>query len=130
MKSSTTVAQGAVQPVSVDETIAFLLRQNEEAKAVIAKQENSIIDLKSELSVERENSASVSKSYGEAQKQIKFLEDSNAALVRAVAVNESTVALLSQDNAKQKEKARKATSAKYKAYAVAGVVILLKLLIP
>lgn len=116
--------------VSVDETIAFLLAQNNEAKAIIIAQEKRITDLETEAAVERENSASISKSYESAKTEIASLKSSNEALARAVALHENTIALLQTDNAKQKDKAKKATREKYKAYAVAGVVVVLKFLIP
>lgn len=107
-----------------------MIRQNESARDLIAVQKQRIADLESELAVEREDKVSISKSYESAKTEIVSLKSSNAALERAVALNENTIALLQTDNAKQKEKARKATKEKYKAYAVAGVVILLKFLIP
>lgn len=116
--------------VTTDETVSFLLKENREAKNVIAAQENRIKDLESEVSAEKENSASVSKSYDAAKSELVFLRQSNEALRRAVALNEQTVALLQTDNAKQKERAKKATRDKWKAYAVAAGVIALKLLIP
>lgn len=79
---------------------------------------------------ERENSASVSKSYELARIEIASLKQSNEALSRAVAINENTIALLQLDNQKQREKVKAANKAKWKAIAVAASVIALKFIIP
>jgi chromosome segregation ATPase len=120
----------ASSTVTTDETISFLLTQNENAKSVIAAQENRIKDLESEVAVERENSASVSKSYESAKSEIVSLKQSNEALSRAVSLNEQTIALLQTDNQKQKDKAKRATRDKWKAIAVAAGAIALRFLIP
>ncbi len=115
--------------VSVDETIAFLLKQNSDAKDVIAASDKRIADLESELAVTRENSASIGKSYEAAVSEISSLKTANAALSRAVAVNEDTIAKLQADNAKQRDKAKRANRDKWKAIAVAGGIIVLKLIL-
>lgn len=116
--------------VSTDETVAFLLNQNKEAKNVIASQEQRITDLEAELTLERENSASALKSYESAKTEIANLRSANESLRKAVSLNEQTIALLQTDNAKQSEKAKKAMKAKWKAYAALAGVIVLKVLIP
>ena len=97
---------------------------------MIEKQTARIADLESELASEKENSASVSKSYESAKTEISSLKISNEALARAVRINEGTIALLQEDNAKQRDKAKRATRDKWKAIAVAAGVIALKFLIP
>lgn len=97
---------------------------------MLAAQEARIADLESEVAVEKENSASVSKSYESAQFEITSLKKSNEALARAVAINEETIAKLQTDNAKQREKAKKANADKWKVVAVAAGVVILKFLIP
>lgn len=126
-KSDSTTAGSSVGKA---ETVSFLINQVEAARALIAAQENRIGDLENEVAVEKENAASVSKSYELAQSEIVFLKQSNEALNRAVAVNENTIAILQADNAKQREKAKKAVKDKWKAYAVAVGAIALKLIIP
>lgn len=116
--------------VASDETISFLLKQNDNAREVIAAQENRIKELEAEVAVERENSASIGKSYESAKSEISSLKQSNEALSRAVSINEQTIALLQADNQKQKEKAKRATRDKWKAVAVAAGAIALKFLIP
>ena len=116
--------------VSKAETVSFLLQQNENDRALISKQENRIADLESELIVERENSASISKSYETAQSEITSLKTSNAALARAVAVNEEVVAKLQTDNAKQRERATRATGDKWKVIIIAAGIIALKFILP
>ncbi len=116
--------------VSDDETISFLLTQNKEAKNVIVAQENRIEDLENELIVTRENSNSISKSYTAAQSEILSLKTSNAALARAVAINEDTIAKLQTDNIKQREKAKNAQKTMWKVIAGAAGVIILKLILP
>jgi cell shape-determining protein MreC len=116
--------------VGKNETVAFLIRQNENAREVIKTQDARIADLENELAAERENSASIGKSYEAAKSEISSLKTSNEALSRAVSINESTIALLSADNAKQKEKAKRANRDKWKAIAVAAGVIALKFIIP
>ncbi|HEX8637362.1 MAG TPA: hypothetical protein VF692_04820 [Pyrinomonadaceae bacterium] len=114
--------------VGNDQTISFLLTQNENARTVIAAQEIRIKDLESEVAVEKENSASVSKSYESAKSEIVSLKQSNEALSRAVSINEQTISLLQADNTKQKDKAKKANKAKWKAYGVVAVDIALRLI--
>ena len=116
--------------VTTDETISFLLKENKESKNSIAAAENRIADLESELIVERENSASISKSYETAQSEITSLKSSNTALARAVAINEDTIAKLQTDNAKQRGKVKNANKTKWSL--IAGVVglIALKFILP
>ena len=116
--------------VSKAETVSFLLQQNENDRALISKQDNRIADLESELIVERENSVSISKSYETAQSEITSLKSSNSALARAVAVNEEVVAKLQTDNAKQREKAKRATGDKWKVIVIAAGIIALKFILP
>lgn len=116
--------------IKTDETISFLLIQNENAREIIQKQKTRIKDLETENALEQENSASISKSYETAKIEIASLKQSNEALFRAVATNEQTIALLQSDNTKQREKAKNANKAKWKAYAVAAGVVALKFLIP
>ena len=116
--------------VSKSETVAFLIEQNKSANDLIEKQATRITDLENELIVERENSASISKSYDSAKIEISSLKSSNEALARAVAINEGTIALLQEDNAKQRDKLKKANKDKWKAYAVAAGIIALKFIIP
>ena len=108
----------------------FCSKENKESKNSIAAAENRIADLESELIVERENSASISKSYETAQSEITSLKSSNAALARAVAVNEDTIAKLQTDNAKQREKAKRATGDKWKVIVIAAGIIAVKFLLP
>lgn len=115
--------------VSIDQTIAFLLKENEDNKNLIVAKERRIADLEALVAVEQENSASVGKSYEAAKSEIANLKSANESLRKAVSLNEQTIALLQSDNSKQKEKAKKATKAKWKAYAVAAGVIALKFLI-
>jgi chromosome segregation ATPase len=115
--------------VTIDETISFLLKENEEAKTLIGAQETRIKDLESEVAVERENSASVGKSYEAAKSEIVNLKSANESLRKAVALNVQTIALLETDNAKQKEKAKKATKDKWKAYGVTAITIALSYLL-
>lgn len=112
------------------QTVSFLIEQNENARSLISQQEKRIADLENELIVEQENSASVGKSYDLAISEISLLKTSNEALARAVAINENTVAMLQADNAKQREKAKRATLGKWKIYAIAAGVIAFKFLIP
>ncbi len=104
--------------------------QNENARGLIAVQDAAIKDLESLAALERENSASIGKSYEFARSEIVSLKTSNQALARAVAINEDTIAKLKTDNEKQREKAKSAARAKWKAIAVAASVIVLKFLIP
>jgi len=116
--------------VTKAETVAFLIEQNKSANDLIEKQNSRINDLENELIVERENSASVSKSYELAKSEITSLKQSNEALARAVSLNEGTIALLQADNQKQRDKVKQANKAKWKAIAAAAGVIVLKVLIP
>jgi hypothetical protein len=117
------------EPISVDATISYLLTQNETAREVITRQKQRINDLEAEGSVERENSDSLSKSYTSAKSEIASLKQSNEALARAVAINEDTISKLAADNSKQREKAKKATREKWRAYAIAGGILVLKIFV-
>ena len=119
---SPTVAKG--------QTVTFLIEQNENARTLISQQEKRIADLENELIVERENSASIGKSYESAKTEIVNLKTSNESLARAVAVNENTIALLQADNAKQREKAKKAKRDKWKIIAAGAALVALKIFIP
>ena len=116
--------------VTTDETVSFLLSRNKEYKALISEQENRIADLQSELDVEKENSASIGVSYESAKSEIVSLKSSNAALGRAVAINEDTISKLQTENAKQKEKAKNAEKTKWKVIAVAAGIVALKFILP
>jgi chromosome segregation ATPase len=105
-----------------------LIQQNENAREVIGKQEKRIEDLEAELSAEKENSASIGKSYETAKSEIASLKQSNEALNRAVSINEKTIELLRADNAKQRDKAKKANKEKWKARAGAARAVLFQLL--
>lgn len=112
------------------QTVSFLIEQNENARDLIEKQNTRISDLENELIVEQENSASIGKSYETAKSEISSLKSSNDALARAVSINEQTISILQTDNAKQRDKAKKANQAKWKAIAALAGVIALKFLIP
>ena len=116
--------------VGKNETVSFLIQQNENARTLISSQEKRIADLENELMTERENSGSLVKSYDAAKSEIVNLKSSNEALSRAVAINESTIAVLKDDNAKQREKAKKANRDKWKAILVAAGVVAIKLALP
>ena len=96
---------------------------------MIEQQDVRISDLEAELAVEKENSASIGKSYESAKSEIASLKTSNAALARAVAINEDTIAALQTDNAKQRGRAKKANADKWKVIAAASGVFILKLLL-
>lgn len=115
--------------VSSDKTIAFLIEQNTSANDLIEAQKLRIADLENEAAAEKENADSLAKSYAGARSEIDALKRSNAALERAVAVNESTIELLKSDNGKQREKAKKANREKVKAYIIAAGAIALKFLL-
>ena len=107
-----------------------MIQQNEIARELIEKQEARISDLENELMTERENSVSIGKSYVAAKSEITSLKTSNAALARAVTINEDTIAKLQADNIKQREKAKNAEKTKWKVIAVAAGVIALKFILP
>lgn len=112
--------------VSREETVAYLINQNKAANELIAAQKNRITDLEAEVADERENSASLGKSYEAAKSEISSLKSANEALSRAVSINEQTIELLKDENAKQKDKAKRANRDKWKAIIVAAGVIALK----
>lgn len=112
--------------VDAPDTVAFLIRQNETARDLIEAQEKRVADLEAELMLEKENSASIAKSYEAAKSEISSLKTSNEALARAVAINENTIAILQTDNAKQRDKAKKAVRDKWKAILVAAGLFALK----
>ena len=121
--ASPTPAPTETVKVSRGKTVAFLIEQNKNACEVIALQERRITDLEAELAAEKENSASLGKSYESAKNEIASLKESNAALARAVKINEGTIALLQEDNAKQRAKADKANKEKWKARVIAVIAI-------
>jgi TolA-binding protein len=116
--------------VPADQTISFLLDQNDKAKSLITAQEKRIQDLEAEFSAEKENGESIGKSYTAAQSEIDSLKAANEALHKAVSVNEQTISLLQNDRDKWKDKAKKGKKAKYKAYIGLAGMIALKFLLP
>jgi len=116
--------------VPADQTVTFLIDQNEKARALIAAQETRIKDLEAEVAAEHENGESLSKSYTAAEAEITALRQANEALHKAVAVNVQTVAMLQTDRDKWKDKSKHERNSKYKAYVVIAGVIALKLLLP
>lgn len=116
--------------IPADQTISFLLDQNEKAKSLIAVQEKRIADLEAVSAAEKEAGESVSKSYSLAQGEIESLRSANAALHKAVLLNERTIALLETDRNKWKDTAKKEKRSKYKAYIITAGVIALKFFIP
>ncbi len=119
-----------LKTVPKNETVSFLIEQNKNARELISVQENRIAELETEVALERTNSESIGKSYEVAKSEIVSLKSENESLRKAVALNEQTIALLQTDNVKQKEKAKKATRDKWKAYGVAAIAIAAHLLIP
>jgi len=122
-----------IQPsstVTTDQTVSFLLDQNEKARDLIAAQEKRIADLETEIAAEKENSQSVTRSYDSAKREIDSLRAANEALHKVIVLNEQTIAALQADRDHWKDKAHKEKMGKYKAYIVAAGVIALKFLIP
>ena len=115
--------------VRTDETVSFLIEQNKNSRELIASQDARIKDLETELAAEKENSSSLGKSYAGAQSEIDALKRSNAALERAVAMNESTIELLKTEVDNQRAKVKKANKEKVKAYIIAAGAIALKFLL-
>jgi chromosome segregation ATPase len=116
--------------VPADQTVTFLIDQNEKARALITAQETRIKDLEAEVAAERENGESLSKSYASAEAEISALKQANESLHKAVTINEQTIGILQNDRDKWKDKAKKETRAKYKAYIVVAGMIALKFLLP
>lgn len=110
--------------VSNDETISLLLDQNREAKNVIEKQEKRIKDLEAEVSLEKENSASIGTSYEKAKSEIESLKSANDALHKAIAINEQTIAIVQSDRDKWKGKAKKESKEKWAAIIALGIKFL------
>lgn len=115
--------------VTTDQTIAFLLKDNAEKKEEIAARDRRIADLETQVALEQENSASIGKSYDAAKLEIINLKAANESLRKAVSTNEQTIALLQSDDAKQREKVKKATKAKWKAYGAAAIAIAISYLL-
>jgi TolA-binding protein len=122
--------QTDTKPVPADQTISFLLDQNDKAKNLITAQEKRIQDLEAEISAEKENGESIGKSYTAAQSEIESLKAANAALHKAVSLNEQTISLLQNDRDKWKDTAKKEKKAKWKAYIGLAGMIALKFLLP
>ena len=112
------------------QVVSFLIEQNKNARDLIEKQNTRISDLETEVAFERENAASLGKSYESAKSEISSLKTANEALARAVAINEQTVSILQTDNAKQRDKAKRAVRDKWKVILVAAGIFALKLAIP
>ncbi|HEX8289822.1 MAG TPA: hypothetical protein VF556_17705 [Pyrinomonadaceae bacterium] len=122
--------QTQTETIKTDETISFLLQDNENKRALIFEHQKRITYLETQIALEQENSTSLGKSYDAAQTEISFLKKSNEAYTRAIATNEQTIAMLQSDNVKQREKAKKAVKDKWKAYAAAAVSLAVTFLIP
>jgi chromosome segregation ATPase len=120
----------STDPVTADQTISFLLDENDKARNLISVQEKRIQDLESEVSAEKENGESIGKSYSAAQAEISALKSANEALHKAVSLNEQTISLIQTDRDKWKDTAKKEKKAKWKAYAGLAGMIALKFLLP
>lgn len=94
---------------------------------MIEVQNARIKDLEAELAAEKENSDSLGKSYAGAKSEIDALKRSNAALERAILLNEQTIELLKLEVDRQREKVKKANKDKWKAIGVAAGAIALKI---
>lgn len=116
--------------VSADQTISFLLDENEKGRALIAAQEKRIKDLEALAAAEKENGDSTAKSYQLAVAEIESLKAANAALHKAIALNERTIALIEADREKWKDSAKKAKKQKYIAWVVAAGSIALRFFTP
>jgi chromosome segregation ATPase len=114
--------------VTVDQTIAFLLSENETSRQLIQKQTARITSLEAELSAEKENSESTSRSYENAKSEITSLRTANAALERAVALNEKTIALLQTDLEKTRREKKKWRNRTIKLAGTVAVIVLTKFL--
>lgn len=116
--------------VPADQTISFLLDQNEKGRELIAAQEKRIADLEALAAAEKENGESTAKSYQLAVGEIESLKSANAALHRAIALNERTIAMIEADRDKWKTEAKKAKKAKYIAWAITAGTIALRIFTP
>jgi hypothetical protein len=116
--------------VGVDQTISFLLDENEKGRALIAAQERRIKDLEVLAAAEKENGDSTAKSYQLAVGEIESLKSANAALHKAIALNERTITAIEADREKWKGDAKKHKKQKYIAWAIAAGSIALRFFTP
>ena len=114
--------------VTTDQTITFLLVENAASRELIKKQAARIADLELEVVAEKENSESTSRSYEAAKSEITSLRTANAALERAVALNEKTIALLQTDLTKERESKKKWRSRTFKIGATLAAILITKIL--
>jgi hypothetical protein len=124
-----TQTQGS-NTVSKDHTVTFLIDQNEKARALVDAEDAHIKDLEAQVSAEQANGESLSKSYAAALNEIDALKAANDSLHKALDLNQQTIALITADRDKWRDKARHERNSKLKAYAVAAGVIALKFLLP
>lgn len=126
MSFSQTKDSTTAPTISVDQTIAFLLGENAASRKLIEKQTARIETLEAELSAEKENSESLSRSYENAKSEITSLRTANAALERAIAINEKTIALLQTDLEKTRASRKKWRNRTIKIGAAIGAIVLSK----
>lgn len=120
----------STRAIPADQTIAFLLDENEKGRALIAAQEKRIKDLEILAAAEKENGESTAKSYQLAVGEIASLKSANAALHKAIALNERTIAAIEADREKWKDSAKKAKKQKYIAWAIAAGSIAIRFFTP
>jgi predicted transcriptional regulator len=87
--------------------IARLVAEVQTGRALVAEKKAEISALEAQLTTERANGASLSKSYASAEKEIERLRSATDALLRAVALHEQTIKLLTDAKEKAEHKARK-----------------------
>lgn len=108
-----------------DELVAGLVAEVKAGRAAVAALQSENETLRAQLKVEQANSASLAKSYADAERQIAANERAIAPLENAIALHEKTVAVLS--DAYEKEKASNKKNKKRAAWAtviaIASVVL-------
>ena len=101
--------------------IARLIAEVKAGRELTAEQRGQIDALAAQLKAEQANTASLTKSYELAEREIASLRQSVEFLQTAIKLHEQTVAILTNDNGRLKKEAHKAR----KQAAVAGVVAVL-----
>jgi chromosome segregation ATPase len=93
---------------SDEQVIARLAAEVTAGRAAVAEKNAEIDALEAQLSVEKANGESLSKSYADATREIEQLRSATDALGRAVALNEQTIKLLTDAKQKAEHRAKKA----------------------
>jgi chromosome segregation ATPase len=127
-QNSKNIIEQELKVVTKEAAISILTNEVAAARALVAANNERINTLDSQIKLETENSSSLSRSYEAAKSEIMSLRAANAALERAIASQEKTIALLQAELSKERKSKKKWQKRALSLAAVAALSLLGKLL--